>query len=537
METYDYSYLLSTPAGGQWQRIGARRRAGVIAPLFSIFSKKSTGIGEIPDLALLADWCVQTGQSLIELLPMQDVGFDFCPYDAVSSFALEPMHLRLDALKGIRPAAYRARIQALREKFPTGGSRVNYEIKAAKLALLWDIFKENNPAESVTFKRFAKRESYWLTDYALYKVIRYLHMEKPWPEWSAELRDRDARALEKIKADHAETLLFHQWLQWQLWEQMRAVRAAAAEKGVYLIGDLPFLVSRHSADVWARPSLFKLDRVAGAPPDYFIQTGQRWGMPPFNWEAIAADDYRYLKEKLRYAQEFYDLYRIDHAIGMFRIWTIRMDEPVENGGKYGSFDPPDERDWEAHGSRILTAILANTRMLPCAEDLGVVPACSNPTLRRFGLPGMDIQRWRRDPKDERRIVPPEEYRTNSIASLSTHDMIPVIRWWRELSDPERGEFSAYFGMPGAGPERSAEAVRKALETVSRGASIFSVQSFQDWFSCGLPAQEAQLVRPTNVPGTFDPQNWSWVSPYSLEDMTSLGFNSYILDLNRASSRI
>lgn len=537
METQDYSYLLNTPAAEQWQRIGARRRAGVIAPLFSIFSKKSAGIGEIPDLALLADWCVKTGQSLIELLPMQDVGFDFCPYDAVSSFALEPMHLRLDALKGVRPAAYRARIQALQEKFPTGGPRVNYEIKAAKLALLWDMFKENDPSESIRFKRFIKRESYWLTDYVLYKVIRTLHGQKVWSEWTPELRDRQPRALERILREHAEEILFHQWTQWQLFEQMRAARISAAAKGVLLMGDLPFLVSRQSADVWANPSFFKMDLSAGAPPDYFNQEGQRWGMPPYHWEAIAADGYRYLKEKLRYAQEFYDLYRIDHAIGMFRIWTIRTNEPAATGGKSGAFDPPNMSGWEEHGSRILAVILANTRMLPCAEDLGEVPKCSDPTLRRFGLPGMDIQRWRRDPKDERRILPPEEYRTNSIASLSTHDMMPVIRWWRDLSVQERGEFSTYFGMPGAGPDRYAEAAKKALETVSRSASIFSVQSLQDWFSCGLPAKEAQLVCPTNVPGTFDPQNWSWVSPYSLEDMGSLDFNSYILDLNRISSRI
>ncbi len=536
-KTYDYSGFLSSAASAQWERIGARRRAGVIAPLFAIHSKKSVGVGEIPDLALLADWCAATGQSLIQLLPMQDVAFDFCPYDAVSSFALEPMHLRLDALKGVRPAAWRSRIQELRVKFPTGGPRVDYGVKSAKLALLWEIFEANDPSASVTFNRFLNREKFWLPDYALYKVIRYLNHERPWPEWEPGLRDRRPEALDRVRREHARTLLFHQWMQWQLWEQMRAVKAAAAEKGVLLIGDLPFLVSRHSADVWANPSLFKLDRAAGAPADYFDKNGQRWGMPPYNWEAIAADGYRYLKEKLRYAQEFYDLYRIDHAIGMFRIWTIRLDEPVENAGRYGAFDPPDEPIWEAHGARILTAILQNTRMLPCAEDLGVVPKCSNPTLKRFGLPGMDIQRWLRDPQDSRRILPPEEYRLNSIASLSTHDMIPVIRWWRELSEHERGEFAAYYGMRSAGPGLAGEAVRRALETVSRSASVFSVQSLQDWFSLGLPAREDRLSRPTNVPGTFDPDNWSWVSPYSLEEMVGLPLNSAILELNRASDRV
>lgn len=537
MEAYDYSYLLTSAASAQWQRIGAVRRAGVIAPLFSIHSKKSAGIGEIPDLALLADWCAATGQSLIQLLPMQDVAFDFCPYDAVSSFALEPMYLRLDALKGVKPAAWRPRIKALREKFPTGGARVDYRIKSEKLAILWEMFEANDPSESDAFRRYLKREKYWIEDYALYKVIRYLHHERPWPEWEPALRDRDPKALDRVRNEHAASLLFHQWMQWQLWEQLRAAKAAAAEKGVLFIGDLPFLVSRHSADVWANPSLFKLDRAAGAPPDYFDKNGQRWGMPPYHWERIAADGYRYLKEKLRYAQEFYDLYRIDHAIGMFRIWTIRTEEPIENAGRYGVFDPADESVWEAHGGRILSAILENTRMLPCAEDLGVVPACSNPTLRRFGLPGMDIQRWLRDPRDSRRILPPEEYRTNSIATLSTHDMYPVIRWWRDLPESERGEFAVYFGMRSAGPGLAAEALRRALEAVSRSASVFSVQSLQDWFGLGLPLHEARLLEPINVPGTFRPDNWSWVSPYSLEQMAGLEWNQAILDLNARTGRV
>lgn len=541
MSAAAYSYLLETPAARQWKRIGARRRAGVIAPLFSVYSKKSAGIGEIPDIALLADWCAATGQSLIQLLPMQDVGFDFCPYDAVSSFALDPMYLRIDSLKGIARGTHRDRIQALRQKFPCGGPRVDYRVKAEKLGLLWDIFSSvrETLGQDEDFSKFLQKEKFWIGDYALYKVIRYLHMEQPWPEWAEDLRNRRPEALTKVAREHAASVLFHQWMQWQLWEQMRSARAAAARRGVFLIGDLPFLVSRNSADVWANPHFFKMHLSSGAPPDYFLAAGQRWGMPPYDWDAIAADGYRYLKEKLRYAQDFYDLYRIDHAIGMFRLWTIRMDEPLENAGRYGAFDPPDEKVWEEHGSRIFSTILQNTRMLPCAEDLGVVPACSNPTLRRFGIPGMDIQRWLRDPRDSRRILPPEEYRTNSIATLTTHDMYPVIRWWRDLPERERNEFAAYLKLPGgldlgsAGLQAVAAA---ALGEVSRSASIFSIQSLQDWLSLGLPEHEAHLFEPTNVPGSFSPLNWSWVAPVSLEAMAGMRVNPAILDLNRTSSR-
>lgn len=535
---YDYSYLPATVAAKQWERIGARRRAGVIAPLFSVYSKKSVGIGEIPDLALLADWCAATGQSLIQLLPLQDVAFDFCPYDAVSSFALDPMYLRLESLRGIPRGQYRDRIQALREKYPTGGPRVNYQVKAEKLAILWEIFTAAQPLNHEDFSRFQRREKFWLDDYALYKVIRYLHLEKSWLDWDPSLRDRKPEALERVRREHAASLLFHQWVQWQLWEQMRAVKAVAAKKDVWLIGDLPFLVSRNSADVWANPSFFKMHLSSGAPPDYFMQAGQRWGMPPYDWSVIAADGYRYLIEKLRYAQEFYDLYRIDHAIGMFRIWTIRMEEPLESGGRNGAFDPPDERVWEEHGSRILSVIAANTRMLPCAEDLGVVPACSAPTLKRFGLPGMDIQRWMRDPKNERRILPPEEYRTNAIATLTTHDMYPVIRWWKDLPAHEKREFAEYFGWDAAAAESVSplDVVTAALEGASRSAAIFSVQALQDWLSLGLPEHDAHLYQPTNVPGFVSPENWSWVAPMSLEKMGEWPHNPAIARLHQDTRR-
>jgi 4-alpha-glucanotransferase len=540
---HDYSYLLSSGAAKQWKRIGIQRRAGVIAPLFSIFSKKSAGIGEIPDLVLLADWCRKTGQSLIQLLPIQDTGFDFCPYDAQSSFALDPMYLRLDDLRGVEQGLLTDRIAALRRQFPTGLSRVNYAVKAQKLTLLWDAFQSVSAElqSDDAFKKFRAHEVSWLDDYSLYKVIRYLNHERSWTDWEPALRDREPAALDGVRREHAQTILFHQWMQWQLWEQMRSAKASAARRGVRIIGDLPFLVSRHSADVWANKKYFKLELLAGAPPDYFLQAGQRWGMPPYHWDRIAADGYRYLIDKLRYAQEFYDLYRIDHAIGMFRIWTIRMSEPIENAGRYGAFDPPDEKVWDEHGSKIMEVILANTRMLPCAEDLGVVPVCSDPALKRFGIPGMDIQRWLRTKDGQNRIVRSEEYRTNSIATLSTHDMYPVIRWWRDLPPNERAEFAEYFGLQkspnsqdiSAGPR---EAAGRALEAVSRSAAIFSIQSLQDWLSLGLPEHEAVLLEPTNVPGSFDPSNWSWVLPFSLEAMLDLPLNQQILDMNRASGR-
>jgi 4-alpha-glucanotransferase len=195
------------------------------------------------------------------------------------------------------------------------------------------------------------------------------------------------------------------------------------------MGDLPFLVARDSADVWSHPRYFKLDFSSGAPPDAYFAKGQRWGSPPYRWPEVAVDSYRYVTERLHYAEEFYDSFRVDHSVGFFRLWSIPVSEPLENGGLNGAFDPPREGEWEAHGRKLLFLLAQNTSMLPCAEDLGTVPECSFRVLREFAIPGTDIQRWTKDPNQNYAFRAPEAYRANSVAALSTHDMTSFSAWW------------------------------------------------------------------------------------------------------------
>ena len=460
----DQSFLKSL-CGKQWKRIGLKRRAGVTTPLFSIYSSKSIGIGELPDLKLLADWCRSTGMSLIQLLPMNDVGLNFRPYDAHSSFALEPMYLALEELMEVNLKPFRSDLKSLRQKFPpgppksclgisatersgragppksylgisatersgrAGPPKVHYGVKAAKQNLLWQIFRKTNHKESKGFKRFLQENKYWLRDYTLFKVIKEKNQEKSWEMWEEDLKTRKQDALEKFEREHQEKILFHAWLQWQLYGQFQTVKKYAAEAGVFLMGDLPFLVSRDSADVWSHQDYFKLDFSAGAPPDAYVAKGQRWGMPPYHWQNISRDHYDYLVHKLHYAQNFYDLFRIDHVVGIFRLWTIPVREPLEHGGLNGFFDPSDEKEWEEHGRKILSLIALNTTMLPCAEDLGVVPECSYRVLEELGMPGMDVQRWMKHWGGTYEFKSAEQYRVHSIATLSSHDMSSFIGWW------------------------------------------------------------------------------------------------------------
>jgi len=152
-------------------------------------------------------------------------------------------------------------------------------------------------------------------------------------------------------------------------------------------------------------------------------------MPVYSWDFIARDDYRYLKERLRYAENFYDMLRIDHVVGLFRIWSIPYSAPEEDRGLNGFFDPSDEKAWGAHGSAILKVMLEAGSMLLCAEDLGVIPRVCTDTLQELGICGNDVQRWVKDWKVRHDFLDPQEYRALSVAMLSTHDTTGWRAWW------------------------------------------------------------------------------------------------------------
>ncbi len=422
-------YLLSTIAKDKWLKVGTQRKAGLVVPLFSIYSQESLGIGEFPDLKLLVDFCEKSGNSIIQLLPLNELGPVFCPYDAVSSFALEPAYLSLNSFPAAKRNSFKKRINQLKSAFPSGRQYIDYRVKQEKLKLLWDIFSEEDFYGSAEFKQFHQENAYWVESFALFKVLKEYQGGKAWYDWEDKYKNRTNSEVDSFRKSYEIEVVFQIWLQWWLYKQFREAKNYASAKNILLKGDLPILVSRDSADVWAHPEFFKLEFAAGAPPDMYCVKGQRWGMPTYSWESIAADGYRYLKEKLRYAQEFYDILRIDHVVGLLRIWSIPYAEPQENQGLNGFFDPKDEKKWEEHGRGILLAMLNNTRMLLCAEDLGVIPPACIKLLKEFGIPGNDVQRWTKEWKVKHDFLPAKEYREISVAMLSTHDTTNWPAWW------------------------------------------------------------------------------------------------------------
>jgi len=564
----------------KWERIGSVRRAGVLAPLFSIYSEDSIGIGDFADLKLLINWANQAANTIVQLLPLNEVGPLFCPYDSLSSFALEPMYLSL------RPFA--GKTGDLKKKFPAGKSYVDYGIKKAKLDLLREIYLKEKNLKAPAFQKFQKENTYWLDDFAIFQALKNYHQGRPWYEWEDKYRRRDAAALEDFRQAHKEEIGFVLWLQWQLYEQLRGARAYAREQKVWLKGDLPILVSRDSADVWQHPEFFKLEFAAGAPPDMYAALGQRWGMPTYHWERIAADGYRYLKEKLRYAQNFYDILRIDHVVGLFRIWSIPVNEPLENKGLNGFFDPRDEKEWERHGRQILSVIVNSTDMLIAAEDLGVIPAACPKALEEFGIPGNDVQRWVKDWKIKHDFLGPADYRKLSVAMLSTHDTTNWPAWWeneagtvdaglfmRKCGDHRQINFNQvkdklfdhrrskhgrlrwlnnvnsvdklvailgknkeelkdfidlyensyrekeklWLQMKLKGPMREkagSEILKAALKITLDSRAVFCIQSLIDWLYLADIFKGEPYQYRINTPGTISDKNWSLTLPLSLE---------------------
>ncbi|MDP3790948.1 MAG: 4-alpha-glucanotransferase [Candidatus Omnitrophota bacterium] len=556
-----------------------KRMAGVLSPLFSIYSDKSLGIGGFEDMKLLSDWCDKTGISIIQLLPMNEVGSTFCPYDSISSFALEPMYISLEG-----------------------------QGKEEKKKLLRDIFvSEKSSISDSGFKKFVKENAYWLDDFGLYKALKGYHKGVPWYEWKDLYKNRDSFALKGFAKDHKEETDFHKWVQWTAFGQFKAAKEYANSKNILIKGDLPILVSRDSADVWAHQEFFKLEYAAGAPPDMYCALGQRWGMPTYNWERIESDGFTYIKEKLKFAQNFYDLLRIDHVVGLFRIWSIPYDEPMENRGLNGFFDPKDESIWRSQGRKLLSVLQENTNMILCAEDLGVIPKVCTDTLKEMKIPGNDVQRWVKDWQVTHDFLPSEKYRELSVAMLSTHDTTNWAAWWENeagtvdeelfarrcaergidygfvksrLFDASRSkhgrlrwrqevssaqlyvetlgkaqeelrDFIEFYEntylekeklwkqLKIKGPMREKsdpEIVEAALKITAQSESIYCIELIFDLLNLSDICKGDPYKYRINRPGTVSPGNWSLKIPISLEELLKHKVNGKIKKIISASGR-
>lgn len=507
-----YQFLLSTPLKKQWQKIGLKKRAGVIIPLFFVWSKKSFGIGEIRDIRLLIDFCQKAGFSILQLLPLQDTGFNSSPYSLQSGFALNPIYLSLDDLIGIEKKIIEKVKNKIGKNFKKS-ERVNYQkIKALKLKILWEIFLKSDGIKSVDFQKFKEKNSFWLNDYSLFRLLKEKFKERKWLDWPEEFKNYRKKILNKLAKQNSKKIEFQQWLQWQLFSQLKKIKEYAKEKEILLCGDFCWLMARDSADVWAKKKYFELSFDVGTPPSLPKKDkGQRWGFPPLNWERIIKDNFFYLKARLKYLENFYHLIRIDHVLGIFRIWKMPLTK------EEGWFEPKEKKKWGERGRKILLKIIKSSEMLPIAEDLGLVfPECLE-VLKKLGILGMKVQRWQKN-WQKKVFIQPKDYPPFSVATLSTHDTSNWLTWWeKEASKLEREQLLKII----LGKKKKVsfkKLIEKNLEIINASKSIFCILLLSEWLFLtdilkGNPAKYT-----FNRPGTVSPKNWSIKMPISLEEL-------------------
>lgn len=335
--------------------------AGTAIPVFSIRTENDFGVGDFGGLRAMTDWCAATGQTFLQLLPINDTTMtgtwtDSYPYNANSTFALHPMYLDLNAIGTIKDTERRQHYARLAKEL-NALAEIDYErVNKGKLAFARDIFDEtgDETLSSSEFKSFFKRNAYWLEPYAAFCVLRDKFGTPDYNMWGEYAVYSRAKQKKVLAANRTESGFIY-FLQFHLDRQMHAAKDYANSKGVAIKGDIPIGISRTSADAWINPRLFNLDSQAGAPPDDFSILGQNWGFPTYNWDEMKRDGFAWWKARFKKMSEYFDAYRIDHVLGFFRIWQIPMDalhgllgffnpalpfEPDELKGIYGFYPDP-----------------------------------------------------------------------------------------------------------------------------------------------------------------------------------------------------
>lgn len=316
--------------------------AGSAIPVFSVRTEQDFGVGDFVSLRKMVDWCALTGQNILQVLPINDTTKtntwrDSYPYSANSSFALHPMYLRVEEVGRLKDADRMKYFEKLRVEL-NALPDIDYErVTRAKSEYMQELFAEQGEKtlQSAAFKEFVKQNEEWLLPYAAWCVLRDRNNSCDPANWG-EYSTYDDKKILALKKDNEKKFAYYYYVQYFLDRQLNETREYAHSKGVVLKGDIPIGVGRDSVDAWQMCRLFNMNCQAGAPPDDFSVLGQNWGFPTYNWEEMAADGFKWWKNRFGKMAEYFDAYRIDHILGFFRIWQIPLSAVH---GLLGYFNP------------------------------------------------------------------------------------------------------------------------------------------------------------------------------------------------------
>ena len=576
------------------------RGAGTAIPVFALRSADDFGVGEFYDLKKMVDWAASTGQSVLQLLPINDTTMlhtweDSYPYNPNSTFALHPQFLNLPAV-GVKVdeeyKALQAELNAL--------DQIDYErVNAEKNILLKKAFEKTFKKLSAKkeYQQFVEKNAHWLLPYAAFCVLRDMNGTPDFSQWKGYAK-YSKKKIAAFCEEHKEEIDFWCFVQYHLDAQLSEVCAYAHSKGVVFKGDLPIGISRTSVDAWLYPELFHMDSQAGAPPDAFSADGQNWGFPTYNWEKMAEDDFAWWKSRLAKMSEYFDAFRIDHILGFFRIWEIPL---WTKSGLNGYFNPAlpfpahelqaqgfdvndfdlflqDPRQeghyhpkigakltqsyyvldayrraafdrlyddffyrrnnefWKDKAMQKLPALLDSTGMLACGEDLGMIPATVPQVMDDLRILSLEIQRM---PKSiEETFAHPANYPYLSVCTTSTHDMNPIRAWWEEDREVTNDFWHMILGNQGEAPYYCEPWIcRQILDQHVWSPAMLTILPLQDWLS-----MDAQLRREDpnteriNVPANSR-HYWRYRMHLTLEQLAEAEeFNRTLADMIASSGR-
>ena len=312
---------------------------GTAIPLGALKTKKSVGCGEFQDIIPFADFCKKAGLKIIQLLPVNDTGTESSPYSALSAFALHPLYITLEKLT--TDEAMVAKIKKIRKKYKDFERFPYKDLRQDKLAILREIFAtvKDEVKKSKEIQAW-KDENPWVKEYAVFMHLKDENNEASYKQWKCH-KNVNPKKIEELWNNEktAEEHLFYVWLQYNLENQFKEAAEYVRSLGIMLKGDIPIMMNEDSADAWANKDFFNDDLRAGSPVDSENPTGQNWGFPTYNWKKLAKADYSWWKNRLISASKFYDMYRIDHVLGFFRIWAIPHGECTAVLGHTEPFEP------------------------------------------------------------------------------------------------------------------------------------------------------------------------------------------------------
>jgi 4-alpha-glucanotransferase len=439
------------------------------------------------------DFLANSGQEIWQILPLGPTGYGNSPYMSFSAIAGNPLLISLELLVeqgwlGSEDLRYRPGFDPDFIEFD--------RVIAWKMPLLHRAgltFREHASAKQQTqFDSFCRIKAHWLDDFAVFMALLEANPGSVWTDWPQPLRDRDENALKQVHQDLADEIYCQKFMQFEFFRQWAALKEYANQSHIQVFGDIPIYVAFNSSDVWANPHLFQLDAdkqpivVAGVPPDYFAETGQRWGNPLYDWKTLESTGFVWWIIRLRESLELVDLLRIDHFRGFADYWAVPAEEETAKNGKW----------MEGPGAKLFTAIHDALGNLPIiAEDLGDIDQSVIDLRHQFDFPGMKILHFAFGGGSDNPFLP-FNISPNSVVYTGTHDNDTTLGWYEAAPDYERERFHQYLGCNGS-DGIVWDFIRLALSSVANQAII----PLQDLCSLGTDAR-------MNLPGTAE-GNWRW----------------------------